>query len=551
MKTILKKGTGLLLTAVMVAAFVSGCGNGGAGSDTSQNDPSPSGVDSAATDTPTQGNFNKEGLPITNEPVTLTVLTTRWGSMGDSFTQNQWLIDLEKKTNIKPEWQVQSLNDWGEQKSILLASQDLPDVIIGSQTFGDTDILNNSDLFLDLTDLIEQYMPNLKVAMETIPAFRTIVTFPDGKIYSLPKNLPSRPKTCNQPIINKKWLDNLSLKEPATIEELTDVLRAFKTQDANGNGDPDDEFPICGAKGLPMDLLNPFGITDLNGTHMMIQEEGSLVYYPVIESYKEGVKWLNSLYKEGIIDPESFTQDATMQDGKRKNESASLVGFDYAWTPDSLFGQWSGEYIALAPITGPDGKKYASGDENGISSIVRNEAEITKFCKQPEVAARWLDEFYTGEASIQNFWGAIGTVISENSDGTFTLNDPPEGISADSWYWDQSLRDFGPKYVSAEFQNKIKLSSTSGDGLKMELSKLGDAYITSPYPNVMFTAEESEQLATLTTDINKYVETTRADWVTNGGIDEGWDAYVQQLKDMGLDDMIQIYTDAYKRYISK
>ena len=240
-----------------------------------------------------------------------------------------------------------------------------------------------------------------------------------------------------------------------------------------------------------------------------------------------------------------------MQDGKRKNEAAPLVGFDYAWTPDSLFGQWSSQYIALAPIKGPDGKQYAAGDSNGISSIVRNEAEITTFCEKPEVAARWLDQFYTGEASIQNFWGAIGTVISENSDGTYTLNDPPQGTSADAWYWDQSLRDFGPKYVSSEFQKKISLSPVSGDGLKMELSKLGDASITTPYPSVMFTAEESEELSSLSADINKYVDTTRADWVTNGGIDEGWDAYIKQLKDMGLDDMIKIYTDAYTRYTGK
>lgn len=432
----------------------------------------------------------------------------------------------------------------------MIASQDLPEVIIGSQTFNDADIMNNSDLFLDLTDLIETYMPNLKNAMDETPELKRVITFTDGKIYSLPRKLPCRPKTCNQPIINKQWLNNLGLSEPTTIDELTAVLKAFKDRDANGNGDPNDEYPISRAKGLSMDLLNPFGITDINGTHMIIKDDGSLVYYPIIENYKEGIKWLHELYKQGIIDPESFTQDSTMQDGKRKNESISLVGFDYAWTPDALFGQWSSEYIALAPIAGPDGKRYAGGDENGVSSIVRNEAEITKFCKNPEIAARWLDQFYDGEASIQNFWGAIGTVITKNSDGTYTLNDPPEGTSADAWYWDQSLRDFGPKYVSSDFQKRIILSSKSGDGLKLELSKIADPYITKPYPNVFYTSEETEHLATLTTDINKFVEVTRAEWITNGGIDDGWDSYIQKLKDMGLNDMIQIYTNAYKRYIS-
>jgi len=544
MKAIFKRAASFLLTAVLIVSLVSGCGSGGEDKKAAKD----TGKKSTAAEPSEKESFNKEGLPITKDPVTLTVLTTRWGSMGDSFTQNQWLKDLEKESNVQPKWQVQSLNDWGEQKSILLASHELPDVILGSETFNDADIINNTDLFLDLTDLMDQYMPNLKAAMKIVPTFETIVTFPDGKIYSLPKNLPSRPQTRNQPIINKKWLDNLNLKEPSTIEELTDVLRAFKTKDANGNGDPDDEFPICGAKGLPMDLLNPFGITDLSGTNMMVQEDGSLVYYPTADNYKEGIKWLNTLFQEGIIDPESFTQDETMQNGKRQNEAASLVGFDYQWTPDAVFGKWSPEYIALPPIKGSDGKQYEEGDPNGVYSIMRNEAEITASCKTPEIAARWLDQFYDGEASIQNFWGAIGTVINKNDDGTYTLNDPPEGTSADAWYWDQSLRDFGPKYVSPEFQDKIKLSPESGDGLKVELSKLGDPFITTPYPSVMFTAEETEALATYRTDIDKFVATTRAEWITKGGIDKGWDDYVKQLEDMGLKDMIKIYEDAYDRY---
>ena len=57
------------------------------------------------------------------------------------------------------------------------------------------------------------------------------------------------------------------------------------------------------------------------------------------------------------------------------------------------------EYIALAPIRS-DGKQYAAGDKNGISSIMRNEAEITKFCKHPEVApAGWISSMTVKQAS--------------------------------------------------------------------------------------------------------------------------------------------------------
>ena len=508
--------------------------------------------DDTKTEAPAEnGGFHETGMPIVDEPLKLTVLTTRWGNMGDSFKDNEFLTQLAKDSNVEIEWQVQSLNDWSEQKGILLASGELPDIIFGFQTFNDADIINNLDYFLPLDDLIDQYMPNYKAALEAMPELKKVTTFPDGKMYSFGKNLPKRPVSCNQPIINKKWLDNLGLSVPTTVDELYTVLKAFKDQDANGNGDPNDEIPISGSKGVSMDLLNPFGITDINGYKMIVDTDGSLTYYPTSAQYKEGIKWLNKLYSEGIIDQEAFTQDDTMLSAKRQDPNVARVGLEYAWTPDSNFGIWSSEYEVIAPITGRDGKAYTGGDPNGVSSIMRNEAMITSFCKNPEAAARWIDQFYTGEASIQNFWGGIGTVITKNADGTYELNNPPEGTSADAWYWDSSLRDFGPKFVSKDFQDKIKLSPTSGDGLKVELSKMGESTVTTPYPSVMFTNEENEERPTLTADIDKYVESTRAQWITEGGIDEGWDAYVEQLNAMGLERLIQIYTDAYARYTGK
>ena len=59
------------------------------------------------------------------------------------------------------------------------------------------------------------------------------------------------------------------------------------------------------------------------------------------------------------------------------------------------------------------------------------------------------------------------------------------------------------------------------------------------------------ELTAVSADIDKYVETTRAKWVTEGGIDEEWDAYIEQLKTMGLEQLVQIYTDAYERYTAE
>ncbi|OOC60700.1 extracellular solute-binding protein [Paenibacillus ihbetae] len=524
-----KTAVSLLLAALLVFNLA-GCSGGG---------KEPAAESDAA--------FNKEGLPIVNEPVTLDVLTVRWGNMGDTFLQNQWLKDLEKQTNVKINWQIMSSNDWGEQKSIMLASGTLPDIIFGDIVFSDSDIVNNLSYFRPLDEYIDQYMPNLKAAMEETPEMKQMSTFPDGKIYSLPARLPSRPESSIQPIINKTWLDKLGLDVPDNTEELYQVFKAFKEQDPNGNGKAD-EIPVSGSGDISVDLYNPFGITDINANSMMVVD-GEPVFYPITENYKEAIKWAHQLYAEGLIDQEVFTQDNTMLTAKQQNPDVPLVGFSNQWVPDAVFGKWKDQYIAIPPIAGPDGKRYQGGEPGGLS-LRRNQLLITTSNEHPEVSARWADQFYTNEASIQNFWGAIGTVIKKNDDGTYTLMNPPEGTSADAWYWDQSVRDFGPKYVSPSFEGNIILDETTGDGLKLVIDKLGSDYVTTPFPNVMYSAEEFQELPTLTTDIDGYVSTTRAKWITEGNIDQEWDAYVNKLNEMGLERLLQIRKDAYKRYTS-
>ena len=66
--------------------------------------------------------FHAEGMPIVDEPITINVLTMRWGSMGDSFKTNPFLVNLENESNVKVNWQIVSSNDWADnQKPVMLA----------------------------------------------------------------------------------------------------------------------------------------------------------------------------------------------------------------------------------------------------------------------------------------------------------------------------------------------------------------------------------------------------------------------------------------------
>mgnify|MGYP001755114623 FL=1 len=123
-------------------------------------------------------------------------------------------------------------------------------------------------------------------------------------------------------------------------------------------------------------------------------------------------------------------------------------------------------------------------------------------------------------------------------------------MSADTYAWVYSLRDFGPKYVEDGFNDKVTYAGENGDAAKLELDKDMAQYAKEAFPNVSYTEEQVNQLGTLYSDISSYISVNQANWVTEGGIDDQWDEYVDQLKQMGLDNFMQIQEDAYNTYKS-
>lgn len=84
--------------------------------------------------------------------------------------------------------------------------------------------------------------------------------------------------------VDKKWMDELGLKEPTSLDELYTVLKAFKDNDVNGNGDKNDEIPFTANAGVTIDLLLPyFNLNYDHGTRTAIDGD-KVVYVPT--SYK-------------------------------------------------------------------------------------------------------------------------------------------------------------------------------------------------------------------------------------------------------------------------
>lgn len=496
-------------------------------------------------------NFNKSGLPIVNDPITLKMVVVK-SALHGSFKDMSAIKMIEEKTNIKLDITEISDQTWLDQKGILFASKDLPDVFMGCDfTSTDLDRYGKSGQLEPLNDLIESYAPNVKSLFSVKPAAKAASTLYDGKIYSLPfydeflaENIP------DNLFINKKWLQKLNLPVPTTTEEFAAVLKAFKEKDPNGNGKAD-EIPFtfrASAQINPGDfsLSGSFGVVDNPNNHLMFDND-KLVFVPTDARYKESIKWFRQLYKDKLIDPEIFIQDQKTYIAKGKSQPDPIVGAFILYADENFLGadRAYADYQYLLPLKGPKGDQLWNRYDN---SMYIGKYSITTSCKYKEAAMRLGDYIFDPTVSTIVHWGEENKNLQLGSDGSVKILPPPANESVDSYRFKLCPAPAAPGVILKEQYDKFTFFTDKQK--KIERYKAYDPYaIKKLLPKVLpFNSSENDQIVTLFKDIDNYVKQKKSDWITGtGDIDKEWDSYVKTLKDMGLDNFVKIYSDANAR----
>lgn len=528
----------------------SGCSNGSKGT-------SGSSDDGASENTNTQAivEFSKEGYPIVDDPLTLSVMFNG-STQTDPLESMPSIQELKKLTNIGIDVEFIGGDDFRTKVNLALASGDLPDVFFGGEGLKDADILTNKEYFYPLDDYLK-YAPNVQKMFEEMPILKKIATAPDGSIYSLPSFRPFRPKVNNALIINKTWLDNLGLEMPTTTEEFYHVLKAFKEQDANGNGDPNDEIPFTTDPSEMFsyqDLFNAFGITNTANffNEKMDIRDDQVRFTPILDEYKEAMLYMRRLMEEQLINPELFTATDFWTIGQVDSNGGAKVGVITCWTAPQMVGKWADQYEVLLPLEGPNGHQGIT-NELIKTTVVKNTFAMPINNQNPEATMRWINEWYGEDMTVQAFFGSFGVGTKKNDDGTYSILPPADDSkNPDEWKWIKAVADPAPVYFSEDLQSRI----LDADFHKLK-SNYDDLYgdlidpIENTFPMLTWAPEESQELSTLHGDIYTYVDRKAAEWMMNGGIEAEWDSYVKEIKKMGYDRLMEIYQGAYDRYSGK
>ena len=252
--------------------------------------------DSAQQDNESQksGKIDEITFPISPEKISVTMMRSIDPSVETPLFTKLWFERMEEKTNIHIECIDIPSSAWAEKRNLALVSGDYSDIFYGMGTFSlaDEAKYGSQGILIPLNKLIEEKAPTFREIMAESELVRNSITHSDGNIYSLP--YLGRSTTTNEfgkimteaPYfsINMKWIKNLGLDVPTTVEEYYNVLKAFKEQDPNGNGIQDEIPFLCWGLNSPSfrEALAWFGV------FAGIAEDNGTVYYgQATEEYKE------------------------------------------------------------------------------------------------------------------------------------------------------------------------------------------------------------------------------------------------------------------------
>ena len=370
-------------------------------------------------------------LPLVSEPTTLSIWVAGAETVTDMDT-NTLSLWLEEKTGVDVTW-IHVPTEAETKFNLTISSGTYPDIYFKGFSADQALLYANNGIFLRLNDLIENNSVYYKDILEKEDLVRNSVTAEDGSIYTFFYSDVGVHMYCTDKMwVYEPWvqqyMDATGSEKPVTTDEFEQMLIYFRDNDMNGNGDASDEMPIVGVSsawsGDPLAfLMNPYQLWNGN---FLVAKDDTVSFIANTDEYREGLKYANRLYSEGLIDEATYVQDIdqmkpriTVTDPK----DVTIGAFPAAHVPEyidcNVFPDALVDYAPYEPLEGPTGLRQANYAGNMQVSL---NTAITTTCEHPEVAFEFCDFLLGGEGGETHFWGFEGKL---EDGGTFVWSDDP------------------------------------------------------------------------------------------------------------------------------
>ncbi len=500
-------------------------------------------------------------LPLVAQKITLRFATHQGTNSAMAPPSNDLPLyqALEKLTNVHIEWETVPYNSYKEVMSTRIAAgSDLPD-ILNLSFLGNYQKLASDGIIIPQNTLIAKYGYWLKQFFDKNPAYKAMMTAPDGNIYCIEDTVLDSHLSI-MPMIDKFAMQRVGLGMPTTTDEFYNLLKAFKTKDVNGNGQAD-EVPFAtifdeNDLNYIYQLANAFGLEMTWGsmsdpTYMFRVRGGKMESQLQLPEFKAFLTWMNKLYSEGLINKDLTTANYDrLIEYVTKGQSAVV---SYWSTYAYLFGAASPDnqgdkdgskvpvFIPMTPLKSPTGAQYytkrlgLNGDGMGIT---------TKATPEKQAAAmKWIDFLFNSPTSLlMQANGVEGLSFTKNADGSITKK-APAGME-----WSAYVTSIGGNQPPRAHQQLLSAWRSWMPPWLEDIDTSYQKYYVDPsIVAIQWTQDEQEQLTAKVTDLSTYVLESVTKFIMGQTPLSQFDAFSSELNKRGIGDIQKLYEQRYQR----
>lgn len=452
----------------------------------------------------------------------------------------------------------------------LATGADLPDLVNLETMDKTTSIkLGQQGMILDILPLVKQYSDGTidKSVNERLGGLWGTAVTEDNKAYWLPFGITikfndgANFNSPMVPVIREDWVKKLDLQMPTTIDEYKKVLRDFREKDANGNGKKDEVMIVFTKDANPFEMFGPlFGMPC---EHVLVDTTDDTVKSPWLmkDNLVSFFEFFQEMTKEGILSKDAINQSAeyVLQQTKL-NRVSSKNGFALTNMYDGEVSEFGGAYRGVFPAAVSEEQLYIQAAPP--TSETRRLA-ITKACKDKEAAIDFMDLLHSDEFTVLTSAGVEG-ISYDVVDGTVVNKVYDDGLVFGSReYWLKGRIRGGELWLGLLGGVQQATGEDNVNGLKdyPYLVEVGQKYAKGNtgykyyYPGTYELAtastKEAERETAIWNDLKTYMDETALKLAIGEYKLSDIDKYINQMKEMGLEEMIQIRQQQHNRYIGK
>lgn len=453
---------------------------------------------------------------------------------------------LEEATGVKVEYVHPSAGGAMEQLTLLIASGDLPDIMFwqwGNYPGGPGSAISEGNI-LDVSSLAKEYSPTYYNLLKESELSRKSATDDTGALWGYVSTFTDETflPAVTGLMLREDWLKELNLSVPETIEEWETVLKAFR--DKKGAKAP---FSFNSSEKAPLNLFSgAFGV----GYEFYVDKDGKVKYGPMEKGFRDFVELMRKWYKDGLLDYRHPAVGQTMLNQSMvSGETGAAFGYVGSGMGGWLTTMKDDPTYALVAAKSPVLKK---GDTPGFGSYNvpgAYGAVISGDCKNPELAAKYLDFWYTDEGSLLTIFGKEG--VSYNMvDGypkfTEEITNNPDNIPFATALASYSNGAYGApgkadyRYTEQYYANQCQIDA-------LNIWKDNNSEKTT-LPLVYPTEDEASTMSNIYTEIETFVSEKVWKFIIGTESMDNYDSFVKTIESMGIDEVLKIKQAGIDRY---